>query len=202
MDPVTLGVLTVGSMVATGAGGIMQASGQAEAGESANRMYQYRAGISQINSHIAEQNADYALKVGEVDAQREGMKTRGVVGALRAKGSASGIDVNTGSKARVGESAEMVGEQNAAVARADAAKRAYGHRVEAMNATAQGELYRVAGAEEERAGKIKAAGTLIGTAGSVASKWIGASQAFGGGGADVFSTEGTAAGYDPWEGMR
>lgn len=191
-DPVTLTGL---SIAGTAASGGISAIGQVQAGQAANQMYQYRAGVAQINSQIATENADYATKVGEVSAQTEGMKTRGAVGALRTRASASGIDVNTGSKSQVVESAEMVGEQNAAVARADAAKRAYGYHVEAMNDTAQGQLYRTAGAQEERAGDIKAAGTLIGTATSVATKWLGASSA-------GIGSSGGDGGTDPWAGMR
>lgn len=184
MDPVSL---TVASMAMTAGGGATQAYGQAQAGKSSNQMYQYRAAVFDVNRQIAEQNADYAIKVGETQAQQAGMEGRHKVGGIIAKAGASGFDVNTGSKSRVVESVQEIATHNQAVIRSDAAKRAYDHRVQAYEATTQGQIYRRAGADAESAGKINALGTILGTAGSVGSKWLDAKQRgiFGGSGSGI-----------------
>lgn len=168
MDPVTL---TGISMATTALGGGISALGQLQGGKASQAMYEYRAGVADVNRIIAEQNADYDLKVGEAQAQRVGMEGRYKVGQQVARASGSGIDVNVGSKARVIESVHEIAQHDQAVVRADAAKRAYDHRVQAMEHTAQGQLYRAAGAQSRTAGEYSALGSILGTAGSVASKW-------------------------------
>lgn len=162
------------SIAATVAGGAVSAYGQQQAGKSKQAMYNYQSAIATRNAEIAKQNADYAVRVGETQAQAQGMKTRFAVGSTIASRGASGLDVNRGSNARVVESVQEIGEHDASVIRSDAAKRAYGYEVEAANATAQGEVYTMAGEDAKRAGDIGAVSTIIGTAGSVADKWTGA----------------------------
>ena len=169
MDPVSLAVISIG---ASAAGGGVSALGALQSGQAANSMYQYKAGVAAINEKIAKQNAEYTLKVGETEAQASGMKTRFAVGSSRVAGGASGLDVNTGSKSRVIESTEAIGEQNQAVVRSDAAKRAYGYEVEAMQDTAQGQLYKMAGEQSVTASKYGAASSVLGAAGSVSDKWL------------------------------
>lgn len=171
-DPVTL---TVASMAMTAAAGGVAAYGAEQAGKSKKAMYDYQSAIAVRNADIAKQNADYAVRVGETQAQAQGMKTRFQVGSTIANRGASGLDVNKGSNARVVESVQEIGEHDASVIRSDAAKRAYGYEVEAANATAQGQVYTMAGEDAKRAGDISAISTILGTAGSVAGKWSDAS---------------------------
>lgn len=172
MDPVSL---TVASMAMTAVGGGVSAIGSLQKGAAEKSMFGYRAAVADVNRQIAEQNADYSLKVGEAQAQQSGMEGRFKVGGIIARAGASGIDVNTGSKARVIESVQEVATHNQAVIRSDAAKRAYDHRVAASEASQQGQIYRMAGDNASSAGKIGAISTLLGTAGSVAGKWSDAS---------------------------
>jgi len=173
MDPVSLTAISIG---ATAAGGAVSGIGALSSGASKQSMYNYQSGIAVQNSLIAKQNADYAIRVGEQQAQAEGLKVRQQVGSTVANRGASGLDVNTGSNAKVVQSVEEVGEDNVAVIRSDAAKRAYGYKVEANQATTQGQLYRMAGEDASRAGTISALGSILGTAGSVSSKWLDANQ--------------------------
>lgn len=168
MDPVTLTAISIGTTVA--AGGV-SAWGANESGKAAQRKAQYQAAVSDVNRQIAEQNADYALKVGETQAQQSGMEGRFKVGSTIARAGASGVDVNTGSKSRVIDSVQSIATHNQAVIRSDAAKRAYDHRVQAMEHSAQGTLYRAAGEDARREGTTKMFASLLGTASSVGSKW-------------------------------
>lgn len=170
------GALAGGSMALSGASSIVGAYGAYKSGQAKQQMYEYQSAIALRNADIAKQNADYSVRVGETQAQAQGMKTRFAVGSTIASRGASGLDVNRGSNARVVESVQEIGEHDASVIRSDAAKRAYGYEVEAANATAQGQVYQMAGDEAYSAGKIQAISTLLGGAGSVSSKWGDANQ--------------------------
>lgn len=179
-DPVSLTLAAVG-VGATVAGGLTTAAGQKYAGDAKANMLTYQAGVSKINQQIQLQNADYARKVGEVDAQRSGMRTADIVSKTRAAQGASNLDVNSGSSTDIQTSEKAIGQQDQRVIRANAARQAYGFDVEALNAETSSKLQMMGADTSRTSGNIAATGTLISTAGSVASKWYGASSAFGSG---------------------
>lgn len=168
-DPVSLG--------AVAAGGVIKAFGSIMGGEAQSDMYNYQASVAAVNKKIADQNADYAIRTGEVTAQREGMKGRYEFGAMKTARASSGFDVNTGSNAKLLESKEAINSYNQSLIRSNAAKQAYGYKVEAMNASAQSQIYKMAASNSETQGIIGGIGSLVGTAGSVADKWIAGTQA-------------------------
>jgi len=186
--------VSIGSSVA---GGINSAEGARAKGQAGQDMYNYKAAVAQVNKQIAEQNADYAFKVGEVQAQQSGMKTRAAVGSSRVQGGASGLDVNKGSKAAVTQSVQDVGGFEQAIIRSNASKKAYNYKVEATNLDAQGNLDLMAGVNAKRAGEIDATSSILGTISSVSTKWLGfknagvfGSPAKGLGGSDISHMEG------------
>ena len=193
-DPVTMAGVGIGSTVASTFFGAMGAgqSAQAQAG-----MYQYQSGMALLNKRIAEQNADYTREVGEVTAQREGMKTRAEIGTTKATQAGRGLDINVGSPADVRASEAELGEHNQAVIRSDFAKKAYGFEVEAAKETAQAGMYQTAAAQSRRAGSLNMLSSIIGGASSVASKWSQASTA--GIGSSSGYGPGTS-GYQSWMG--
>jgi len=172
---------------------------QAQQYEYQSNINQYQAAVADMNKKIAEQNADYELDVGEITGEQIGMKYRHDLGTAKAAQGASGIDVNSGSSVEVRESMVEMGQWDQALNKASAARRAYGYTVEAANASAQADVYRytatmntaqaanamtAAGITEKAlplqqqamslagtAGNINAFGSLVNTAGSVASKW-------------------------------
>lgn len=170
MDPVS--AIAVGSMAMTAAGAAVNAFGQYEGGQAQAAYYNYKAGVAQVNQKIAQQNADYARYAGEVQAQGAGMKTRADVGAATAIKGASGLDVRTGSAARTIQSISDIGHENIAIIRSNAAKKAYGYEVQAMQEGAEAQLDVFGGKQAKVAGTIGAIGSLLGGAGSVSSKWL------------------------------
>jgi hypothetical protein len=163
-------------MGATALGGATSAAGSIMGGQSQAAMYQYQSGVALMNQQIAKQNADYAVYSGEVEAQRQGIKTREEIGQTIAQQGAGNLAVGSGSNARVVESERRVGAQDAALIRSDAAKRAYGYEVEALKYGAESTLDLMAGEKSKTAGYIGAASSLLGAAGSVSSKWLQASS--------------------------
>lgn len=171
MDPGSI------ALAATAGGGIMKAIGSFMGGEAQSDMYNYQASVAQVNKKIAEQNADYAIRTGEVTAQREGMKGRYEFGAMKTAKAASGFSVNSESNANLLDSKEAINSYNQSLIRSNAAKQAYGYKVEAMNASAQSQIYKMAASNAETQGIIGGIGSLVGTAGSVADKWIAGTNA-------------------------
>jgi len=171
MDPVS-GTIALIGMGASALGSGVSAFGAMLKGGADAAMYNYRAGVAEMNQRVAQQNADYARQAGEVQAQEEGMKTRAQVGHIRAVAGASGLDVSSGSPLAVRTSAEEVGQENIALIRSDAAKKAYGYEVQALSYGAESTLDRFAADRSKTAGMFEAAGTLLGGAGNVASKWL------------------------------
>ena len=170
------GVGTIG-LGATLAGGLLSAFGAEKSGAAQQQMYNYQAAVAKINSQIDQQNREYALNYGEQQATIEGMKAGQQFGQIRAAEGASGIDVNTGSAADVQRSQRAVTAMDLTQIRSNAAKTAYDYNVKSVMDTNQASLDVMAGQNAKIAGGIKAASSILGTAGSVSSKWLQGQQA-------------------------
>lgn len=166
MDPVSL------SLAATAGGGALSAFSSIMSGNAKAAQANYQAGVAQVNATIAKQNADYATQAGEVEAQQGGMKTRAQVGQTIATQGAGGLALGSGSQASVVQSEREVGAEDVSIIRSNAAKRAYGYQVEAMQDTSQAELFKMTATDAKTAGIIGAFSSILGTAGSVSSKWM------------------------------
>lgn len=179
-DPFT--IMAAVGMGAAAVGGVVGAVGAESKGAAQSAQYQYQAGIAQMNETIAKQNADYEFKAGEVSAQQSGMKSRAELGQAKAVQSASGLDVNSGSPADVRKSMIEVGQENQAVIRSNAARKAYGYATEAAGQEAQSNLYGMAASNSKTAAHIEALGSIIGGVSSVSTKWSagGSAGLFGG----------------------
>lgn len=164
------------SMALSASGGILGAFGANASGKAQAAQATYQSGLASINQKIAKQNADYARAAGEAEAQQSGMKTRAIIGRTRAIQGASGLDVNRGSALKVRESQADLGAQDAATIRHNAARKAYGYEVEALNKGAQADIYGMAAKNAKTASKYAVASSIIGGASSVADKWSKASQ--------------------------
>jgi hypothetical protein len=162
----------IGSMVATAGSSILGAMGSAMSGQAQGQMYAYQQSVALMNQQIAKQNESYALASGEVEAQQSGMRTRAEIGQTRATEGAGGLDVNTGSNRLVQKSEADIGAENQALIRSNAARTAYGFAVEGVQASAQGQLYGMAGQQAREAGQIGMYKSLLGGAASVSDKWL------------------------------
>lgn len=181
MDPFSAGTMAAVGGGLNVAGGLLSASGLLGKGESDAKMYAYRAGVAKINATINRQNSDYALEAGELQARRSGLTTGFTIGKQKVAQAANGFDVNTGTNEAVRDTTHEIGVEDQTTIRTESGRKALGFRNQAASEDAEAGALMIAGDNAKRAGKIAAAGTLIGTAGSVASKWTQASQVFGGG---------------------
>lgn len=170
--PIMAGV-GIGSSVL---GGILGIQGQKKAGEASMNQLAYQAGVAAQNAKIAEQNAVYAVIQGEKSAGQYGLAAQQRMGNIVTAQSASGLDVTSGSAKRVQESQETLTRMDLATIRDNAAKTAFDFKSQAAQYTTSA-LMNLMGIKDVRsATETGIAGSLISTAGSVASKWLTASS--------------------------
>jgi hypothetical protein len=141
-----------------------------------SQMGMFQAGIALQNAKIAEQNATYASVEGEQSAAKYGMGAAQRGSEIKAVQSASGLDVNSGSNKQVQDSNQIVSNMDMTQIRANAAKVAFDYKTQAgaYSMQAIGDLM---GAKNAAAvGPVNAAASIIGSASSVADKWLTASK--------------------------
>jgi hypothetical protein len=156
---------------ATLAGGIMSATGAEKSAAATQQMYNYQAGIAKINSQIDLQNADYTRNQGEIQATQFGLKEAQQEAGIKVAQSASNLDVNSGSSVDVQRSQRTLGQMDLTQIRSNAAKTAYDFDVKSVMDLNQSTLDVMAGQNAKTAGDIQAASSIIGSVGSVATKW-------------------------------
>ena len=172
-DPVTLGTIGIASTLA---GGLTSAFGAEKSGAASQQMYDYQAAVAQINSKIDKQNADWAVNQGEQQSVIYGLKEAQTFGAIRTGEAASNVDVNSGSASKVQTSERTVGAIDTTQIRSNAAKVAYDYEVKSTMDLNQSTLDTMAGVNAKTTGDINATSSILGTVGSVASKWLQGSQ--------------------------
>jgi hypothetical protein len=168
-----LGAVGIG---ATLAGGITSAIGAEKSGAAQQQSYNYQAGVAQLNSQIDLQNADYARGQGETQAMQYGLKAGQQQAQIKNQQAASGLDVNSGSAVAVQQSQKLITGIDTAQIRSNAAKVAYDYDVKSTMDLNQSTLDVMAGQNAKTAGDISAASSILGTVGSVSSKWAQGSQ--------------------------
>lgn len=143
--------------------GIMAASAVVSAVGARNQAMATR-NAAQMNQSIAEVQAQDATLRGEQEAQAINRNARQTVGAQRAAYAARGVDLGAGTPADVIDQTDFFGQADAATARSNAAKEAWGYRARGAGFAAE-----AANANPNRAAGL----SLLGSAGSVASSWYG-----------------------------
>lgn len=152
------------SVVATVAAGAMQAYGQYQQGQAAQKAAQYNAAVSEQNAKIAEQYARAAEDRGAEEARRKRIDTDRIISRQQAVLAAKGIDISSGTPLDIIGDTALYGELDAQTIEYNAALEAYQQRSQASNLRQQATLQRFEGDNAAQAGKIGAVGTLIGTA--------------------------------------
>lgn len=153
------------------AGGMLSAFGANKQGEAQQQMYNYRAQVSRINADIDRQNSNWARSKGDQETVQYGMKAAQQRGQIVAAQGASGLDVNSGSAKDVQRSQDKIKDMDLATIRSNAAKVAYDYTTKATMDENQAGLDVMAGENAKSAGQINAFSSILGTVGTVSSKW-------------------------------
>jgi len=165
--------LLVGGIISAG----VSAYGQVRAGRAAQRAGEIeqkaadaQAEVIDWNAGIADLQAEDATARGYEEEHRFRSMVRGVIGTQRAGFAAGNIDVGFGSALDVQADAAFLGELDALTIRNNAAREAWGYKVEGENLRQQADVTReegvamaASGRERRNQAYIGAAGTLIGS---------------------------------------
>jgi hypothetical protein len=157
---------------ATIGGGVSSAIGSFMGGAAQQQYYNYQAGVAQFNAQIMQQNSEYAINVGEIQAQQSGLSSGQQMGKIVAGQAASGLDVNSGSNKAVQASQLGIERTSATAIRSTAAKTAYNYQVEGNAFSAQAGADIAAGKNSMEAGIIGGISSIVGSASSVSSEWL------------------------------
>lgn len=169
------GLGAVGTAAGIG-GGLLKAFGSIFGGEAASGKMKYQAGISRMNSMINKQNADMERTIGEREAARSGMKTALTMGKTETAQAAQGGVVDSGTNADVLDSEHALGSLDQATIRNTAARRAYGFDVKSAEDESSAKMFDKGATNAKTASYLEAGGSLLSTAGSVATKWLDAKK--------------------------
>ncbi len=163
-------IATIAAVASIG-GTIMGAVGQLQAGDAAAKAANYNAAVARNNQIIAEQQAQDALKRGQIAEDEQRRKTAQIRGAQRASLAASGVALDQGAPLDILGDTAAFGELDALTIRNNADREAYGYRVQGMNFAAEAGLADARAGAARQAGMIGAAGTLLSGAGTVMDRW-------------------------------
>jgi hypothetical protein len=153
-DPVSLALMA--SAAVSAGGSVME-------GYAANNAAKFNAGMSMNNAKIAKQNADLAGEIGTAKSEASQMKTAAQVGATTASQGASGVQIGGKSFQDVRESEQKIGALEAMNIRSNAAREAYGFKVQEASDIAQAKQLKAEGKNALIGGFVKGA-SVLGTA--------------------------------------
>lgn len=142
------------------AGSMMQAQGQTQNAE-------FQSGMMGQNANFKLRTADETINAGNTSADWQRVRAGQAVGTQRSAQAANGIDVNSGSAAQLQDDTAMLGELDALTIQNNAAREAYGYRVQAkqdiLNAS-----------QTVQNGKTAAKGSILGGIGGAFGSFAGA----------------------------
>jgi len=132
--------------------------------------------VAKVNAGISNQAAKDAIARGSQEADQQRIYTGQVIGSQRTGFAGNGIDVNTGTAGQIQNDTAALGELDALTIINNAAREAYGYKVQAMDQRQQGRLARWQG-------NMAATGSILG--GIEKAVTFGMSGGFGGGSSGV-----------------
>lgn len=115
--------------------------------------------LANYNAQVAEMQAQDAIVRGRETEARHRTDVKRMIGSQRAGFAASGVDVNDGSAVDVQADTAALGELDALTIRTNAAREAWGYKIQAQDYAARGQIARAESTS-------KAVGTILSTAGS------------------------------------
>ena len=149
--------LTVGSMALTAAAGVQAAKAQSAAAE-------FQEDQAKENARLAELQARNAELAGLVEEDRQRQLTRKFLASQRTAIAANNLDMSTGTPLDILGDTAALGEQDALMIRANAAREAWGLRTQAVDFRNSGSMARAAGRNAARGTYLTTAASLMNTA--------------------------------------
>lgn len=194
-DPIT--AVVVGATVLAGA---TTAYGQIQQGNYANAMGKYEAQIADRNAKIGEQGRADTLKRGEREQLNHWRRVAQAMGEQRAEFAAGNLDVNFGTPADVVEDTMLIGMEDSSIIAENTKKEVEGFDIDIANQRDAGAAAKSRGKAAQKAGRIAAVGTILGTAAQAAGKFSPSTSSGGSSGTSYGGTSGYS--YGSYAGSR
>lgn len=157
------------SLIGSFAGMANSAIGSYYAAGSKASSLSFQADMNNLNSQLAERQAQNALLQGERQIGQTSMKYGQLKGSQRAAMAANGVDLGTGSAAEVQASTDIAKEIDMNTIAANAARSAWGFRTQSVNYNNQALIERATGNSISPAGY--GFSSILGSSGNVAASW-------------------------------
>lgn len=135
----------------------------------------FQAGMADTNARMSETAAQGALMRGQRESGALTLKAGQLKGRQRAAMAANGIDLGEGNAAEIQASTDVMKEIDANTIESNAVMEAWGYRTQGVNASNEALMARATAGSISPFGS--AAGSLLGSAGSVASSWYSMNKA-------------------------
>jgi len=174
------GTAAIASLALSAAGTAMGVAGQSRQAQQQAAQAGYQAQVARNNQMIAERNATLAEQQGAADAERQQLKTAQLEGSQRAALASQGGDVNSGSPLDILGDTARAGATDVATIRSNAARNAYGFRLQGAGAAGQASLASANAANTLANLPLGIGSSLLGGASSLAGKWGNWAKALGG----------------------
>ena len=150
---------------------VVGALGAYQGAESQKAAATYQSQVAANNAKVSEWQAQDALQRGQVARQDTRRKYAALEGTQRAGLAARGLDISEGSALSILEDTQYFGELDMGTVSNNAAREAWGYRVQASNQTANASMLK---AQADATNPMFAAGaSLLSSGGSVARQWYG-----------------------------
>ena len=138
-----------GAALAALAGSAVAAAGSAyQQSAAARAQAKFQSGMARNNQTMAEYAAADAVERGGEAAARASAEARRLRGAQTTRMAAAGLDLTSGSPLSILEDTDFFSQQDAQTIRNNAARQAWGQRVEGSNFGASADMYRRAAKAE------------------------------------------------------
>lgn len=131
----------------------------------------YQSRVARNNAQLAEWGAQQETIVGRSEEQASRMRTAQIFSGQRAAMAANGVDLGDGSAVDVLASTRFMGERDALTIRDNAARRAWGLRIQKMNFESEAKMLEAGASAVSPFSAML--GSLMGNASSVASMYGG-----------------------------
>lgn len=137
-----------------GAGAGFSAMGSRATGKAQQQLAEY-------NARVAELHADDAIVRGKESEQRLRKDVRGLIGSQRVAFAASGQEVDSGSALDVQADTAALGELDALTIRTNAAREAWGYRIQSEDSRTRGAIARAEGNNKAISTILQTGGTAL-----------------------------------------
>lgn len=125
------------------ASGILNSSGEAEYGEWQKQQFEF-------NKQIAEMQSKDAIRRGDSEARKVRKAGKQIIGSQRAALAAQGIEIDSGSALDIQGDTAYLSEMDALTIKNNAAREAWGYKMDALQSGYQGQMAQYAAQNKAR----------------------------------------------------